>query len=72
MESLRGQKAKENFIKEHSNIRVLAFVVLLNGDTRKNQCGGELTHKYYHFSAVCNKTGKEEIFFLVMIATSNC
>lgn len=64
MQSLRGEKAKRDFIQNYDNVRVLAYRVLLNGNTRKNQCGGELRDKYYHFIATCKKTSKEEEFFL--------
>ncbi|WP_395001731.1 hypothetical protein [uncultured Helicobacter sp.] len=64
MQNLRGKKAKTTFVQNYENIKVLAYRVLLNGDTRKNQCGGKLTDKYYHFSATCKKTLKTEYFFL--------
>lgn len=64
MESLRGKEAKENFIKDYSDIKVLAYAVLLEGCKKKNQCVGELTNKYYRFSAICKKTRKRETFFL--------
>ncbi|MCX2683706.1 hypothetical protein OQH60_07515 [Campylobacter sp. MIT 21-1685] len=64
MKSLRGKEAKEKFIKEYENIKVLAYAVLLNGCTKINQCGGELTDKYYQFSAIHKDTKKKEIFYL--------
>ena len=42
----------------------MAYAVLLEGCKKKNQCGGELTNKYYRFSAICKKTGERETFFL--------
>ncbi len=45
MQSLRGVKAKEKFVQDYMNIKVLAYRVLLNGDMRKNQCGGKLTNR---------------------------
>lgn len=64
MQSLRGAKAKEKFMRDYMNIKVLAYRVLLNGDMRKNQCGGELTDRYYHFTAIHKNTLKKENFFL--------
>ena len=64
MQSLRGAKAKEKFMRDYMNIKVLAYRVLLNGDMRKNQCGGELTDRYYHFTATHKSTRKKENFFL--------
>ena len=64
MQSLRGVKAKEKFIRDYTDIKVLTYRVLLNGDMRKNQCGGELTDKYYHFIATHKYTLKKEEFFL--------
>lgn len=64
MRSLRGDEAKERFIKEYSNIKVLFYSVLLNNQTKENQCGGELKDRYYEFSAINNKTRQTEIFYL--------
>lgn len=64
MQSLRGAKAKEKFMRDYMNIKVLAYRVLLNGDMRKNQCGGKLTDRYYHFTAIHKNTLKKENFFL--------
>ncbi|WP_455949075.1 hypothetical protein [Helicobacter pullorum] len=71
MQSLRGAKAKEKFVQDYMNIKVLAYRVLLNGDMRKNQCGGELTDRYYHFTAIHKNTRKKEIFFLAMTVLGN-
>ncbi|MCI5968720.1 hypothetical protein [Helicobacter sp.] len=64
MQSLRGESAKQKFIKEYRDVKVLVYAVLLNGDKKPNQCGGELTDKYYQFSAIHKNTGRKEIFYL--------
>lgn len=64
MQSLRGKFAKQKFIKEYIDVKVLVYTILLNGYKRFNQCGGELVDKYYQFSAVHKDTGQKEIFYL--------
>lgn len=64
MQSLRGKEAKDRFFKDYTDIKVLDYAVVLNGNSKKNQCGGKLTDKYYRFSAICKKTNKKEYFFL--------
>ncbi|WP_407379527.1 hypothetical protein [Helicobacter sp.] len=64
MQSLRGESAKQKFIKEYRDVKVLIYTVLLNDDKKPNQCGGELVDKYYQFSAIHKNTGRKEIFYL--------
>lgn len=64
MRSLRGKEAKEKFVRDYTDVQVFAYVVLPKGCKRKSQCGGKLTDRCYHFSAVCKKTQKQEQFFL--------
>lgn len=39
MQSLRGKSAKQKFIREYKDVRVLTYAALLNGNEKPSQCG---------------------------------
>lgn len=61
---LRGREAKEKFVKEYKDVKVLTYAVVLNGYTKINLCGRKLTDKYYQFSVIHRNAGRKEVFCL--------
>ncbi|EDP6853711.1 hypothetical protein MX179_000196 [Campylobacter upsaliensis] len=59
MKSLRGKSAKQKFIREYKDVRVLTYAALLNDNEKPSQCGGKLVDKYYQFSAIHKVTGQK-------------
>lgn len=64
MKSLRGKSAKQKFIREYKDVRVLTYAALLNDNEKPSQCGGKLVDKHYQFSAIHKVTGQKVIFYL--------
>lgn len=71
MQSLRGKSAKQKFIKEYRDVKVLIYTVLLNDDKKPNQCGGELVDEYYQFSVIHKMQDGKKYFILAILVGNN-
>ncbi len=64
IDSLRGDTAKQNLIRNYSVTPIVYVRLLSTQGERRNSCGGTLTHHYYQFEAVRNGSNEKETFYV--------